>query len=105
MLVDCGVIEGLGMDAGPDPGNQVLFCAEAGLPGCQGWAWGLAEDDEEEEGAFVLKADPEKLLLEEPSTDIKVFKSKCFLLGANIIQLLPCKLEPRFPKSAKGSKV
>lgn len=52
----------------PDPDIQGLFWAEVGLPDCQGWAWGLAEEDVEEEGAFVLK---EKLLLEEPARNMK----------------------------------
>lgn len=47
--------DALGADPGPDPDIQGLFWAEVGLPDCQGWAWGLAE----EEGAFVVKEGPE----------------------------------------------
>lgn len=45
----------LGVDPDPDPDTQGLFWAEVGLPDCQGWAWGFAE----EEGALVLKEGPE----------------------------------------------
>lgn len=42
--------DALGADPDPDGAIQGLLWAEVGLPDCQGWAWGLAE----EEGAFVL---------------------------------------------------
>lgn len=73
--------ETLGADPDPDPGIQGLFCAEVGLPDCQGWAWGLAEEEVEEGGAFVLKEGPEKLLLEEPARNMK---NGSYLLQINL---------------------
>lgn len=50
----------LGVDPDPSPDIQGLFWAEVGLPDCQGWAWGFAEE------AFVLKEGPE-----EPARDVE----------------------------------
>lgn len=48
--VDWGTEVVLVVDPEPEAGIQDLFCAAGGLPACQWWAWGFAE----EEGAFVL---------------------------------------------------
>lgn len=63
-----GAEDPLGVD--PDPDIQGLFWAELGFPACQAWAWGL-EEGVEEDGVFVLKEGPEKLLLDEPAKKIK----------------------------------
>lgn len=47
-------MHGLAVEADPEPCIQGLFWAVAGLPDCQGLAWGF------EEGAFALKVVPEE---------------------------------------------